>query len=88
MAIYPDVIQDIRRACQAYRDDRVLLTDLQTAISSGANAIVAVEENRLRQYLDDTEGRLELIRFTTNAADVRRAALIVIGELEVELSKW
>lgn len=64
--IYPDMIAEIRAACENHVVEVLSADDLQRMIQRGETIIVALEENDIRQFLIDIEGQLELIKFTVN----------------------
>ena len=64
--IYPDLIDEIRRACFQHVRGEVSADHLQHVIRRGETGIVALEEKDIRNFLTDVEGMLEEIKFAVN----------------------
>jgi hypothetical protein len=88
MALYPQAVARARTACLDYRARRIGIEQLQTAIWSTSQEIVAVEEKELRRFLQNAEGRLDMLRFTVDQALLFERTLELVGEIEDYLRRW
>jgi hypothetical protein len=88
MALYPQALARLRAACLDYRSHRIGIEQLQAAIWSAAQEIVAVEEKELRRFLQNAEGRLDLLRFTVDQSSLFDRTLELVSEIENYVREW
>ncbi len=88
MGTYPNVANDLIAACDSYIERRITLADLQSWVSNVADQIALVDERDIREYLEDAEAELELIRFTSDDVinESRRVATEVRARMVAYLS--
>jgi len=67
--IYPEIISEIRKICIEHLSGNVSADDFQRVIQRGEGTIVAIEENDIRDFLTDIEGKIELVKFTVDTED-------------------
>jgi hypothetical protein len=88
MALYPRTVARVKAACVEYRSGLIGVEQLQFAIWNASQEIVAVDERELRNYLQNAEGSLELLRFTVDETSLPGKALEVIAGIEDHLKRW
>jgi hypothetical protein len=71
--------------CGEFRMGRIAVEDLQAALWGTAEALTARDDRRLRERLQDTEGRMELVRFTVEKARIFDEVLKILDSLESEV---
>jgi hypothetical protein len=86
MSIYPQAITLARESCAQYREGLISEDVLQYRLMTAASLICALEEKKLRHYLEDAESYIDLARFTTR--DVRNNVLNILDGVEKELEAW
>ena len=74
-------LRDVLIAIDGYLAGNVTLEELQAIIIGGANRITEYNRRQLREQLLQTEGRLEVIRFTTDSDRIAAATLPVVVAL-------
>jgi hypothetical protein len=82
MALYPDVARDVVEACVQYQRGDIGEEQLQTRLWSASQIISALEDRELSNLFRRTEGQIELLRFTVDAASVRERVLPLVAEVE------
>lgn len=80
--IYRDTITKILENCSKYRCNNISLDDLKKAVWEAAQQIESADEYDLRRFLQSIEGRLDLVQFTTDSAEVFDATVPIVQELE------
>lgn len=65
--IYPEIISTLLRSCHRHISGAVSADELQHVIQHGESGIIALEEQDIRDFLSNIEGRLEFIKFTVNS---------------------
>ena len=71
-------LRDVLIAIDGYLAGNVTLEKLQAIIIGGANRITEYNRRQLREQLLQTEGRLEVIRFTTDSDRIAAVTLPVV----------
>lgn len=82
---YPAVAQTLLTHCRKYRQGEVDLEILKGEIWSAASQVSIPEERALREFLQQAEGRLDMIQFTVDEAEVERASLEIVEAIEARL---
>lgn len=85
---YPEVALRLMASCYEYRNGDDGLEILKAAVWSAAREISIPQERALRDFLQQTEARLDIIQFTLDAEDVREAALVAVTTVEARLSSY
>lgn len=88
MAVYPEALARAKSACLDYRAKCIGIEQLQVAIWTASQEIAAVEEKELRRFLQNAEGKIDLLRFTVDQEALFDRALEVVGEIEIYLDSW
>jgi hypothetical protein len=70
-----------------YREGKTDLDDLQKTLWGTAQALTNYEARRLRQELQDAEGRLESIRFTVDTDRVGGEVLRLLDDVEAKVKR-
>lgn len=87
MSIYVDAINKLLEDSKKYRNNMITLEVYQTSVWNTAEKIVLVEEKEFRSFLQNAEGKLELIRFTIDTDKIFNETLKVVQEVEARLLK-
>lgn len=82
---YPAVAQHLLALCRRYLQGIEDLETLKAEIWSAASQVSIPEERTLREFLQQSEGRLDMIQFTVDGPEVRRASMEVVGAIEARL---
>ncbi len=85
MTLYPRAVERLLQNCKDYRAGRISLGLLMRAILNAAEQIAAVEEKQLRRHLEQAEGELDTLEFTTDSSALFDAAVAVVVGIEAEL---
>ena len=88
MTIYPELIIEIRNACFSFEQGEMAVISFQQFLARSVDTVVAIEDKKLRQFLDDAENRIELIRFTIDANRVRAEVTKVVHAVATEIANW
>ena len=88
MAIYPQALMLVKTACLDYRSKKIDIEQLQYTLMAAADLIVAREEKQLRGFLENSEGELDLLRFTVDQESLFEKSLKVVREIENYIEKW
>jgi len=65
MTLYQNVLKNLSDACEQYRNHCMEITDLKNAVWQAARIITSVQERDLRDVLQQAEGELDMIQFTS-----------------------
>jgi hypothetical protein len=84
--LYPDVLRRLLEATRVYRRREMQLATYKAVLWQAAEDIVAVEERSLREFLQAAEGKLDVIQFTTDEAELFNATLPTLESMEERLS--
>ena len=85
--LYPSTMDELLRACEQYRGHSLALDDLKAAIWKAASECLAHEERELRDRLQQVEGELDMIQFTTNEAEIFDRSLEIVDRLEAAIRR-
>jgi hypothetical protein len=85
--LYPEILLNLKRACERYRGRSLSLDDLKALVWEAASTIVTPQERELRDFLQWAEGQLDMIQFTTDDAGVFARSLEIVGRLEAKLQE-
>ena len=85
---YPEVALRLMASCSEYRNEDDGLEILKAAVWSAAREISIPQEGAVRDFLQQSEARLDIIQFTLDAEDVREAALKAVTTIEARLSSY
>lgn len=88
MAIYKSAAAALIDSCNAYRDREMTLPALKARVWEAAQSIVAIEEKALRSFLQQAEGRLDMVEHTRDEDEVFAATLRIVREIEDELRAY
>lgn len=88
MAIYPQAAATLLEQCRSYQDGALSLQTLKAGVWDAAQTITAIEESAMRDFLQEVEGRLDLIEHTTNRDHIFDQTLPVVAELTSHLSSY
>lgn len=83
--IYPDVAERLLARCMEYGRGVAGLDVLKTDVWWAASQISVPEERALREFLQQAEGRLDMIQFTVNESEVGPASFEVVASIEARL---
>ena len=87
-SMYPAVARQLLHACGEYRQHRIDLTSLKASTWSAASQILIPQEKAFRDYLQQAEGRLDMLEFTTDDDKLLDATLELVEELEIRLRRY
>lgn len=73
-------------SCHEYAESKLSLDELKAAVWSTASALTNPRERELREFLQGSEGQLDLIQFTVEESEIRLAALEVVKAIEGRLA--
>ena len=65
-----------------FREQKTTLDELQTTLWGTAQALTSREDKRLREQLQDAEGRMELIRYTVEKEQIGEEVRKVLEAVE------
>lgn len=82
---YVDVVDRLLACCTEYREHKVGLEGLKAAVWATAREMSNPEERDMHEFLQRAEGRLDMIQFTVDAADVWGASIEVAATIEARL---
>lgn len=82
MSIYIHAIKKLLEASQQYKRKEIGLEEYQNIVWGTAEVIVLVDEKDLRCFLQNSEGDLELIRFTVNSNKIFDESLKIVQQIE------
>jgi hypothetical protein len=85
---YPAIAENLLAHCRKYRHGVEDLKSLQAEVWSAASQVSIPEERALREFLQQAEGRLDIIQFTVDEAEVERASLETVEAIEGRLSAY
>lgn len=88
MAIYPDIILDLKVACARYRRQEITEKQLQEHLWKAVQGVVALEEKAHRAFLRQAEGKIELLQFTVSIGELRNEVSAIVAQIEDHLSGW
>ena len=88
MPTYPSVAERLLAHCREYRQGKEDLATLKAEIWSAASQVSIPEERALREFLQQAEGRLDMIQFTVDEVEVQRASLEVLETIEARLMAY
>jgi len=86
--LYPSVLDELQRACEQYRNHSLTMDGLKAAVWKAASEVVAHEERELRDHLQQAEGQLDVIQFTTNESEIFDHSLGVVDRIEATVRRW
>jgi hypothetical protein len=67
---------------EAFRDGRLTIVELQSAVGIAPSGTQSIDQHELRELLDWAEGNLDSVRFTHQPEDQRAAARDRLDRLE------
>jgi hypothetical protein len=79
--IYPEIIEKIREICLGHISGINSAEDIQCIIHQGEVTIIAIEENDIREFFMNMEGKLELIKFTIDYHDQLKETKKIANEI-------
>ena len=88
MTLYPHALERVKTACLDYQSRRIGVEQLQTAIWNESQQITALEEKEFRQFLQDSEGELDLLRYTVDEQFLFERAMQVVTQIQEYVRKW
>lgn len=86
MTLYPEIIRSLLEDCRYYRQRQKDLAALKSAIWHAAEQITALEDRELRRKLQQAEGELDSIQFTTDTDKIFPETLKALDALEAILA--
>jgi hypothetical protein len=75
------VLRQLIAKIEEYRAGATDLDDLQASLWGAAQSLTSREDRQLREQLQDAEGRLELIRFTTPSESIETRVCTFLDEV-------
>ena len=75
-------LKDLNRVIQKYEARTTSLDELKATILATADRVTEYDRRAFREFLLETEGRLDLIQFCTDTHRVHAATLPVLHELK------
>jgi hypothetical protein len=85
---YPGVAERLLACCREYRRRVEGLDVLKTDIWWAASQISVSEERVLREFLQQAEGRLDMIQFRADESEVGPSSLEVVATIEARLVSY
>ena len=85
--VYVQELQALLDSVGEIEAGRLAIEEFQHRLYDAEHAITLHEEKGLRQTLRNAENRLEEIRFTMRAKNIRPQALVVVAELKTLLNE-
>jgi len=85
MAMYDDILTALSDDCEKYRNHLSDIDELKTAVWNAAQAITNFEEKELRNFLQQAEGQLDMIQFTSE--NVFEDSLGTVSEITEKICK-
>ena len=79
---YPQMLQRICDAVDEYRNNQRSIESLQSLLLDGADTITTPEVRADRRFLQHIEGKLELLRFTTDGDEFEEEVEAVLKQIE------
>lgn len=85
---YPGVAERLLTHCRRYRHGSEELESLKAEIWSAASQVSIPEEHELREFLQQAEGRLDMIQFTVDESELKDAVLAISKTIEARLVSY
>ena len=82
---YPALAEHLLNQCRKYRHGDIDLEILKAEIWSAASEVSIPQERALREFLQQAEGRLDMIQFTVDEAAVEQASQQIVETIEERL---
>ncbi len=79
MAMYDDILTKLYNDCEKYRNHISDMDELKTAVWQAAQSLANFEEKELRYFLQQAEGRLDMIQFTSE--NIFEDSLEIVSEI-------
>jgi hypothetical protein len=86
--LYPQALERVKTACLDYQSRRIGIEQLQFAIWNESQQITAHEEKELRQFHQDSEGELDLLRYTVDDECLFDRTMEIVTQIQEYVRKW
>jgi hypothetical protein len=88
MGSYPAVARRVLLVCQQFRTAAADLADVKRELWNASTEIVDVDEADYRSFLQQAEGRVDMVEFTVDSSRRHRAVLQIIEEVEGQTRRY
>jgi hypothetical protein len=85
---YSTQLCDLVEKCHQHIEEKNSILALQYAVQVAEASVSSIEETPLKDFLTDTEGRLELVLFTVNSSDQIKASKKIAQDILIYFSDW
>lgn len=76
MTIYQEELKNLLTACERYRRNHIGAEELKNSVWQTARAITNTEEQKLRNFLQQAEGELDMAQFTCEDVFVESLSIV------------
>lgn len=85
---YPDAARALLARCAEYRERSIDLGTFKASVWSAANEFVIPQERETRDYLQQVEGKLDILEFTVDDDKLFDATLELVAGIEDTMNRY